>query len=117
MTVSHPQPSPKAPPMLLARLRAHPSAVAALAVLAGLAALALAAPFLEAALGVDAAGVNLLERFGEPSWSHPLGTDELGRDLLARLLEGGRVSLFVGVTAALTAALLGTAVGLPAGYF
>ena len=47
---------------------------------------------------------------------HPLGTDELGRDLLLRLLEGGRVSLPVGITAALAAAVLGTAIGLVAGY-
>lgn len=50
-----------------------------------------------------------------PNTSHPLGTDDLGRDVLLRLLQGGRVSLAVGVTAALTAALVGTAVGLVAG--
>src|SRR6185437_7594138 len=51
-----------------------------------------------------------------PSAAHPLGTDELGRDLLLRLLEGGRVSLAIGVAAALAAAAIGTAVGLVAGY-
>ena len=104
-------------PLLLLRLRRHPAAFAAALVLLALAGLALAAPLIEAALGLDAGAVSLLERFAGPSWPHPLGTDELGRDVLARLLEGGRVSLFVGVTAALTAALLGAAVGLPAGYF
>jgi len=103
--------------MPLARLRRHPVALAAGLVLLALAGLALAAPLIEGALGLDAGAVSLFERFGAPSPAHPLGTDELGRDVLARLLEGGRVSLFVGVTAALTAALLGTAVGLPAGYF
>ncbi len=48
--------------------------------------------------------------------SHPLGTDELGRDLLLRLLYGGRVSLFVGLVGALAAARLGTLIGLVAGY-
>lgn len=103
--------------MPLARLRSHPVALAAALTLLALAGLALAAPLIESALGLDAGAVSLFERFAAPSPAHPLGTDELGRDVLARLLEGGRVSLFVGVTAALTAALLGTAVGLPAGYF
>ena len=98
-------------------LARHPAALVSALVLLALAGLALAAPLIEGWLGIDTGSVSLLERFAGPSWAHPLGTDELGRDLLARLLEGGRVSLFVGVTAALTAALLGTAVGLPAGYF
>ena len=101
----------------LTRFRRRRPALAALAVLCALAALALGAPAVEAILGVDGATVNLLERLAPPSWSHPLGTDELGRDELVRLLRGGRVSLFVGLTAALAAAGLGTAVGLPAGYF
>jgi peptide/nickel transport system permease protein len=86
-------------------------------VLVLLAVSALSAPLVAMALGVDAGTVSLLERTAGPSWGHPLGTDELGRDVLVRLLYGGRVSLFVGVTAALAAAGLGTAVGLPAGYF
>ena len=47
---------------------------------------------------------------------HPLGTDELGRDVLLRLAAGGRVSLTIGIAAALAAAALGTLVGLVAGY-
>ena len=56
--------------------------------------------------------VDLYHRLAAPSLHHPLGTDELGRDLLLRLLEGGRVSLLVGIVAALAAAGLGTAIGL-----
>jgi peptide/nickel transport system permease protein len=67
-------------------------------------------------LGLDATAVDLFSRFAAPSAGHPLGTDELGRDLLLRLLYGGRVSLFVGLLAALIAALIGTLVGLVAGY-
>ena len=67
-------------------------------------------------LGQDPSVFNVANRLAAPSWSHPLGTDELGRDLLLRLLEGGRVSLAVGLTAALASAVLGTAVGLTAGY-
>lgn len=51
------------------------------------------------------------------SWSHPLGSDQLGRDLLAQLIAGGRVSLAVGWTAMLIAMLIGTLVGVLAGYF
>ena len=77
---------------------------------------AAAAPLVEAALGVDGANVDLLARLEPPSAAHPLGTDELGRDVLVRLLAGGRVSLAVGVSGALLAAAIGTLVGLVAGY-
>ncbi|MBU6507804.1 MAG: ABC transporter permease [Alphaproteobacteria bacterium] len=77
----------------------------------------LLAPWLAQALGAHADTVDLYRRLAGPSLRHPLGTDELGRDLLLRLLEGGRVSLLVGITAALAAAVLGTAIGLVAGYF
>ena len=51
------------------------------------------------------------------SMAHPLGTDSLGRDILARILWGGRISLAVGIIAALVAILLGTAIGAIAGFF
>jgi peptide/nickel transport system permease protein len=51
------------------------------------------------------------------SWEHPFGTDSLGRDILARMLWGGRISLAVGIIAALVAILLGTAIGAIAGFF
>ena len=76
----------------------------------------LIAPVIASALGIDPGLVDLRQRLESPSLLHPLGTDELGRDLLLRLLEGGRVSLAVGLTAALASAVLGTAVGLLAGY-
>lgn len=75
-----------------------------------------AGPPLAAALGIDLQAVDLLDRLAGPSPAHPLGTDELGRDVLFRLLEGGRVSLSIGVAAAIAAAALGTTVGLIAGY-
>ncbi len=49
--------------------------------------------------------------------AHPLGTDQLGRDMLARMMAGGKVSLAVGATAMLIAVSLGTTVGLLAGFF
>ena len=75
-----------------------------------------AAPPVSAVLGVDPNAVELLDRLAGPSAGHPLGTDELGRDVLLRLLAGGRVSLVIGIAAALAAAALGTLVGLAAGY-
>jgi peptide/nickel transport system permease protein len=52
-----------------------------------------------------------------PSLDHPMGTDDLGRDILARVLWGGRVSLGVGLAAAAVAIVLGTAIGALAGFF
>lgn len=52
-----------------------------------------------------------------PSWQHPLGTNDLGQDQLARLLVGGRISLTVGMTAMLVSITLGTVIGLLAGFY
>ena len=87
----------------------------AVLLLIALAAFAALGPPLAAAFGIDGAGVDLFGRLGPPSAEHPLGTDELGRDLLVRLAEGGRISLLIGIGGALLASLIGTAVGLLAG--
>jgi peptide/nickel transport system permease protein len=50
-----------------------------------------------------------------PSWNHPFGTDDLGQDLLARMLYGGRISFAVGLAAMLVAIIVGTAIGAIAG--
>ena len=86
-------------------------------VLLALAIAVLLMPAVAHLLGTHVDTVDLYDRLAGPSWHHPLGTDELGRDLLLRLLEGGRVSLLVGITAALAAAVVGTTIGLLAGYF
>ncbi|MEU8573135.1 ABC transporter permease [Streptomyces asoensis] len=64
---------------------------------------------------LDQQAVDLGSKLLPPSWSHPFGTDDLGRDLLVRCVYGLRVSLLVGVAAALTATVIGTAVGAAAG--
>ncbi len=51
------------------------------------------------------------------TWEHPLGTDHLGRDYLSRLIYGARVSLLIGAVAALISGVIGTAMGVAAGYF
>ncbi|MEM7325512.1 MAG: ABC transporter permease [Actinomycetota bacterium] len=52
-----------------------------------------------------------------PTWDHPMGTDNLGRDVMARVLVGGRISLSVGFAAMLFGLFIGTAVGVVAGFF
>ncbi len=99
------------------RFLEHRLAVASFALLVLLGLASLAAPLFELAFGVDAETANLFNRFAPPGADHLLGTDELGRDLAARLLHGGRVSLAVGLSAAVFAALIGTAIGILAGYF
>ncbi|GAA2534841.1 ABC transporter permease [Streptomyces fimbriatus] len=64
---------------------------------------------------LDQQAVDLSAKLLPPGWSHPFGTDDVGRDLLLRCVYGLRVSLLVGVVAALTATVIGTAVGATAG--
>jgi len=67
--------------------------------------------------------VNIRHRLAPPAWMEGgtteqlLGTDQVGRDLLARMIYGGRVSLLVGITAVLMSATIGVLLGLAAGYF
>ena len=51
------------------------------------------------------------------SWLHPLGTDQLGRDYLSRLIYGARISLLIGLSVAIISGLIGTTMGMLAGYF
>jgi peptide/nickel transport system permease protein len=55
--------------------------------------------------------------FDKGSWAHPLGTDHLGRDYMSRLIYGARISLMIGCFAALISGLIGTLMGVAAGYF
>ncbi|MFE7535614.1 ABC transporter permease [Streptomyces rhizosphaericola] len=66
---------------------------------------------------LDEQAVDLSNKLRPPSWAHPFGTDDVGRDLLLRCVYGLRVSLLVGLIAALTATVVGTAVGALAGAF
>ena len=57
------------------------------------------------------------DRLLGPSWAHPFGTDEIGRDTLARIIHGAQVSLQVGATATAIALVAGTVLGMLAGYY
>jgi peptide/nickel transport system permease protein len=103
--------------LLWRRFRGHHLALGSLIVLLVLAALSFAAPLVEAWTGLSSTRVDLMARNAAPSLAHPLGTDELGRDLLIRLLYGGRVSLTVGLVAAVISAIIGTVIGIAAGYY
>ena len=66
---------------------------------------------------IDATYIDIRARNQGPSLAHPFGTDQLGRDMLARMIKGGQTSVSVGLTAMGLSLLLGTAVGVLAGYF
>ena len=66
---------------------------------------------------LDAGYIDIRAKNQGPSFSHPMGTDQLGRDTFSQVLAGGRVSLMVGVTAMMLALGLGTFVGVMAGFF
>jgi len=100
------------------RHRLAPAGLVGLAIVAGLVLVALVGPLV---VGTDPAKQNLLARLAPPVWAggsfaHPLGTDGLGRDLLARIVAGARVSLLVGVVATLVAGVAGVLLGAIAGY-
>jgi peptide/nickel transport system permease protein len=59
--------------------------------------------------------IDFKAKLKTPSWAHPMGTDDLGQDVLARMLSGGRISLAVGIAAMLIAVTVGTAVGAVSG--
>jgi peptide/nickel transport system permease protein len=100
------------------RLRENRLALAAGAVVLFLAAVAIAAPLIQIPVHYGALQQDLTDNFAPPFKApHWLGTDELGRDVLIRLVYGARVSLGIGFLTVLIATTVGTAVGLAAGYY
>jgi peptide/nickel transport system permease protein len=96
------------------QLRRHRAAVGSLAVFGVLAIACLAAPLI-APYEFDA--IDLTSVREAPSFAHWMGTDDLGRDLLTRVLYGGRVSILIGLLAAVLGTGLGALVGSVAGYY
>ena len=117
--MSHPrdafQPRPETPARWLwHRTRQNRLSVVGLALIAGFLLLAFAAPLLAPA---DPMAQALYNRLSPPMLEHPFGTDDFGRDILSRVIYGARISLRVGIVAVLIALVLGTGIGLVAGYW
>jgi len=68
-------------------------------------------------LGRDPGAIEIARRLQPPSWSYPMGTDDLGRDVLTRILYGARISLLVGFVAVGIATAIGIVLGALAGYY
>jgi peptide/nickel transport system permease protein len=95
------------------RFRRHRLAIFGTAVLGVMVVAVLAGPMV---YRVPINEIDFKAKLRGPSWVHPLGTDDLGQDVLARMLYGGRISLAVGVVAMLIAISVGTVVGATAGH-
>jgi peptide/nickel transport system permease protein len=96
------------------RFRRHRLAMVGLIVLASMVVAVVAGPFV---YRVPVDEIDFRAKLKGPSSAHPLGTDDLGQDILARILYGGRISLAVGVVAMLIGVCVGTTVGAVAGQF
>lgn len=95
------------------RFRRHPGAVVGTIILTIL----IVSVLLAGLSPYDPEKSDLSVRLQPPSWEHPFGTDALGRDLLTRVLYGGRISLIVGISVVIVAITIGVPIGAIAGYF
>jgi peptide/nickel transport system permease protein len=94
------------------RFARHRMAMASLFVLLGMVALLIFGPMVWT---VPINDIDFTARLATPSWKHPMGTDDLGQDIFARVLYGGRISLAVGLAAMLMAVVVGVLIGALAG--
>lgn len=119
VTVSSPETAPRRPVSVLRQLRRYPSALVGGVMLLAILAVTLLAPVL---FGQDPMLQDIMARMRPPSWyeggdpNHLLGTDQVGRDTLARVLYGGRTDLFVAGLTVLLSGSFGITMGLIAGY-
>ena len=102
---------------MIQAFRRDPLAVVSLAVILIFVLGALLAPLLTPYPEQGRGDPNILEKFQPPSRAHPLGTDYLGRDVLARILFGGRSSLTIGLLVVVVASSIGIPLGAIAGYY
>ena len=112
--------SPKSSSRLKRRIRGHQGMIIGSLIVISVILVALLAPLLSPH---DPYQQDLMKRLIPPvwdsrgSWEHILGTDHLGRDYLSRLMYGARISLLIGIGAALISGIIGTIMGVMAGYF
>jgi len=95
-------------------LKKNPLSLGGLGVIVALIITAVVAPYVAP---YDPYTTEPLKKLGELSFSHPLGTDQLGRDVLSRLLYGARISLWIAIIVAGLAGVTGTVIGILCGYF
>jgi peptide/nickel transport system permease protein len=98
----------------LARLLKNKAASGALVVLLAIAVIVILAPVITP---YDPIAVDTTNTDSPPTWSHPFGTDTIGRDILSRIMQGGRLTVLVGVVAIGIAAGAGLPLGMLAGYY
>ena len=99
---------------VFAQFRDHKGALIGAGVFLAIVLLVVVGPYL---WPLDATQTDIRSRNQGMTLAHPMGTDQLGRDIFARMIEGGRISLAVGLTAMGLSLVLGTLVGVLAGYF
>ena len=96
------------------RMRRRPPALAGALVVLGFVAMALAAPWIATS---DPVGTNWSQIRKAPTWAHPFGTDDLGRDIFSRVVWGTRISMQAGVLSIVLAMAIGVPAGFVAGYY
>jgi len=96
------------------QFRRHPGAMAGAAVFIVIVLAVLIGPYIHT---VDPKFLDYKAKNSGMTWTHPMGTDNLGRDMFAQVLAGGRVSLAVGVSAMLLSIFLGALIGILSGFF
>ena len=98
----------------LRRLKKNRTAMAGLVIMCLMLLLSVLAPYIAP---YDETEADLFNTFAKPSWEHPFGTDELGRDILSRLMIGSKDSLRIGLISVAFSAVIGIALGAICGYF
>lgn len=98
----------------LKRFRKRKTAIFGTTIIVGFIIVTILSPYI---IPYDPFETNFAENLDPPSMDHPFGTDELGRDVLSRVIIGSRVSLYVGFTASLMSLFIGVLFGIFAGYF
>jgi len=101
-------------PYIWKRICKNPGAMMGIILLCLIVLMSILAPFI---LKYDYMTVNLANKFALPSWEHPFGCDELGRDIMARVFVGARYTLSIGVGAVAISTTLGILIGAVSGYF
>jgi peptide/nickel transport system permease protein len=96
------------------QFRRHKGAIAGLVILSIIVLFSIVGPMI---YDVDPYRTNTSNASASPSAAHPMGTDNLGRDVMARVMVGGRISLSVGITAMIVGVTLGTTIGILSGFF